>query len=82
MLAPYVAQQIAFSIARGQELGRAQVAKKELAGLPAAASRYALVAKIIEPSVVGIETTIHVASPFGDGGFSSRKCRPCRKGRG
>ncbi len=64
-LVPYVAQQIAFAIARDQEHARAKVAAKELEGLPAEGSRYALVAKIVEPSVVAIEATNHVASPFG-----------------
>jgi hypothetical protein len=34
LLAPHVAQRVAFGIARGQEMARAEVAKKELAALP------------------------------------------------
>jgi serine protease Do len=82
LLAPYVAQRIAFAIARGEELARAEVARKELEGLPAAANRYALVAKIIEPSVVGIQTTIRVASPFGESGLFEPEVRAMAQGSG
>jgi serine protease Do len=64
--ARYVAQEIAYAIARGQELARAEVARQELANLPADGNRYPLVAKIVQPSVVGIQITAPVVSPFGD----------------
>lgn len=79
---PYIAQQVAFAIARGQELARAEVARKELVALPAAANRYALVAKIVEPSVVGIQTTIHVTSPFGEGGLFDPEMQAMAQGSG
>ena len=82
LVAPYAARQIAFAMAQGRELARAQVAKTELAKLPAGANRYALVAKIIEPSVVGIQTTIHVASPFGEGGFFQPEMEGMAQGSG
>ncbi len=82
LLVPYVAQRIAFAIARGQELARAEVAKEELKGLPGEANRYALVAKIIEPSVVGIQTTLQVASPFGDGGLFEPEFQAMTQGSG
>ena len=80
LLVPYLAQHIAFAIARGQELARAEVARKELQGLPAAANRYALVAKIIGPSVVGIQTTVAVVSPFGDAGFFEPEIQETARG--
>ncbi len=60
----------------------AEVAKKNLAGLPAAADRYPLVAKIIEPSVVGVQTTIRVASPFGGVGLFEPEVRAMAQGSG
>lgn len=82
LLIPYVAQQVAFAIARGQELARAQVARKVLAGLPASGNRYAWVAKIIEPSVVGIQTTIQVASPLGEDLFFGPEIQAKAQGSG
>jgi serine protease Do len=82
LLAPYIAQQVAFSIARGRELARAEVAQKVLQGLPPAANRYASVAKIVEPSVVGIQTTVQVASPFGDGDLFGPEIRATAQGSG
>ncbi len=82
LVAPYVAQQVAFGIARGKERALAEVAKNELAGLPAAANRYALVAKIIEPSVVGVQSTIHVASPFGEAGLFEPEVEAMAQGSG
>jgi serine protease Do len=79
---PYVTQQIAYSITRGRELARAEVAGKELRHLPAKANRYALVAKIIEPSVVGIQTTIQVSSPFFDADGFEQGIRATTQGSG
>jgi serine protease Do len=63
---PYAAQRIAYSISRGQELARAEVARQELKDLPADASRLPKIVKIMEPSVVGIQTAIRRRSPFGN----------------
>jgi serine protease Do len=57
-LAPYAAQEIAYSITRGQEMARAEVARNELIKLPNDGNRLPLVARIIEPSVVSIRTTV------------------------
>lgn len=81
-LVPYLAQQIAFSITRGQELARAQVAQKELANLPTPANRYPMIVKIIEPSVVGIQTTIHIVSPFGESEWFAPEVRAMSQGSG
>jgi serine protease Do len=82
LAAPYIAQQIAFAIARGHELARAEVAKNELANLPGEASRYAAVAKIIEPSVVGIQTTMPTSSMFEDTGLFDPDMRAMAQGSG
>jgi serine protease Do len=82
LAAPYVAQQIAFAIARGQELARADVARKELAGLPYEANRCSMVAKIVEPSVVGIQTLFHVSSAFEDAGLFAPDVRAMSQGSG
>ncbi len=82
LLAPYLAQQIAYAIARGQELARAEVARTELANLPSEADRYPLVAKIIAPSVVGVQTAIRTMSPFGDNGWFEPELRAMTQGSG
>ncbi len=81
-LVPYVAQKIAFSITRGQELARAQVALKELANLPPQVNRYPTIVKIIEPSVVGIQTTIHALSPIGESAWFEPEIRAMSQGSG
>ncbi len=64
LLVPYFAQQVSFAIARGKALARAEVARKELANLPPDSPvRYPEVAKIIEPSVVGVRTTLQASQP-------------------
>jgi serine protease Do len=82
LLVPYAAQQIAFSITRGQELARAEVATDELAKLPAQTDRYPLVVKIVAPSVVGIQTAVQVASPFGGVGWFEPELRGMAQGSG
>lgn len=62
-LSPRIAQEISYSITRGQEQARYDVAKNALAELPEGVSRYQLAAKVIEPSVVGIDTKSVVAAP-------------------
>ena len=81
-LVPYVVQQIVYGITRAQEQARAEVAQKELAALPAEASRYAAVAKIIQPSVVGIQTAIRQASPFGEGWMFEPELQAMAQGSG
>ena len=56
LLLPSVAERLQFAITRGQERAKAEVAKELLADLPEGVGRLAVVAKSIEPSVVGIET--------------------------
>ncbi len=58
------------------------MAQVELKGLPPASNRYAAVAKIIEPSVVGVQTSVQVASPFGDGGLFEPEIRATTQGSG
>lgn len=82
LLLPFLAERTAFAIVRGRELARAEVARTELGKLPAAANRYEMVAKIIEPSVVGIQTRIHVASPFGDEGLFEPEVEAMAQGSG
>jgi len=53
---PYLAETVQFAITRGRERAAAEVAKEQLAAMPAGMSPYAIVAKAIEPSVVGIVT--------------------------
>lgn len=72
LVVPYLAEQIVYSITRGEELAKAEVAREELAQLPDAVNRYRLAAKVIGPSVVGVETiqlvggaTADEWSPFG-----------------
>ena len=57
------------------------MAQVELKGLPPASNRYAAVAKIIEPSVVGVQTSVQVASPFGDGGLFEPEIRATTRDR-
>ncbi len=82
LFVPYFAQQIAFSIARGKELARAEVARKELANLPNTPVRYPEVAKIIEPSVVGIESRLQVSSPTGENWLFEPQVQAMAQGSG
>lgn len=53
---PYLAQQIAYSITRGEQLARAEVAREYLPELNSTAEAFRWVAQAIEPSVVHIDT--------------------------
>ena len=66
LLVPYLARQIAYSITRGEQQARADVALAELEKFPKDANRFPLVANIIEPSVVGIETTTLASARLAD----------------
>ena len=57
LVLPYVAEQIQFAITRGRARAEAEIARVQLAEFPEHVSRYRIVAKAIEPSVVGIETS-------------------------
>jgi serine protease Do len=57
LVLPYLAETLQFAITRGRERAAAEVAKEQLASMPAGTSPFAVVAKAIEPSVVGIVTT-------------------------
>ena len=66
-MAARVAEQVQFAITRGRQRAKAEVARVALQQMPRSSSRFAWVAKKIEPSVVGIETTGLVTDrPFGD----------------
>jgi serine protease Do len=80
--APYLAEHIAFAIARGQELARTEVARMETGIVPGEASRYAIVAKIIEPSVVGIQTKVHLSGIFEDARLFDPEFRAMAQGSG
>lgn len=56
LITPYLAQEIAYAITRGEERAKYDVARAELAANPPGISPYRQAAKIIEPSVVGIDT--------------------------
>lgn len=56
-LAEQVAERVQFAVTRADQRAKAEVARGELANMPDATSRFAWVAKGIEPCVVGIETT-------------------------
>jgi serine protease Do len=57
LVLPYLAESLQFAITRGRERAQAEVARGQLASMPAGTSRFAVVAKAIEPSVVGIVTS-------------------------
>lgn len=52
---PYLVQRIAYALARGREMAKAEVARGLLDELPDEGGLYPWVAKSIEPSVVGID---------------------------
>lgn len=54
---PYIAERVQYSITRGEQLAKAEVARALLAEFPEAVSRCTYVAHSIAPSVVGIETS-------------------------
>lgn len=68
LILPHLAERVQFAITRGQQRAKAEVARRELANMPKSNSRFAWVAKSIEPSVVGIET----ARLVGQGGFDNQ----------
>ncbi|MDY0168929.1 MAG: trypsin-like peptidase domain-containing protein [Thermoguttaceae bacterium] len=57
LVLPYITEQVQFAITRGRARAEAEVARVQLAEFPEHVSRYRIVAKAIEPSVVGIETS-------------------------
>ncbi len=61
VLLPYITEQVQFAVTRGRARAEAEVARVQLAEFPEHVSRYRIVAKAIEPSVVGIETSRSVA---------------------
>ena len=60
LITPHMAQQISYAITRGEERAKYDVARAELQANPPGISPYRQAAKIIEPSVVGIETSRRV----------------------
>ena len=83
----YIAQRISFAIARGRQLASAEVARKELAlqavgRFPDGAGRYSLVAKIIEPSVVGVQSLLHVSADLEDVALIGPNVRAMSQGSG
>jgi len=56
LLSGYVSEQIGYALARGRQRAEAEWAKAQLADLPEPANRYRLVAKALEPAVVGVKT--------------------------
>lgn len=57
MLAPYVGEQLAYHLARGNAKAEAEVARDLLKELPEPENRFATVIDAVVPSVVGIETS-------------------------
>jgi serine protease Do len=55
LVLPYLAQEVSYAISRGKALGEAEVAREELAELPAPENRYPVVVKAVAPSVVAVE---------------------------
>ena len=60
MVLPYTVEQVEFAITRGRERAEAEGARQQLAALPESTGIYAVVAKAIAPSVVGVETVENV----------------------
>ncbi|MGO8744903.1 MAG: S1C family serine protease [Thermoguttaceae bacterium] len=60
LITPHLAQEISYAITRGEERAKYDVARAELQANPPGISPYRQAAKIIEPSVVGIETSRRV----------------------
>ncbi|MGL4595038.1 MAG: S1C family serine protease [Thermoguttaceae bacterium] len=59
---PWLAEEITYSLNRGAERAKAEVAKKLLSELPASEQRISWVVKAVAPSVVGIRTKIKIAN--------------------
>ncbi len=57
LVLPYLMEQIQFALTRGKERAQAEVAREVLGQIPPTQSVYALVAKAIAPSVVGVIVT-------------------------
>ncbi|MCR4414805.1 MAG: trypsin-like peptidase domain-containing protein [Thermoguttaceae bacterium] len=62
LVVPYLAQEISYAITRGEERAKYEAAREKLGELGEQVSRYRLAAKVIEPSVVGIDT-VRVMGP-------------------
>jgi len=56
LLLPYLGEQISYAVARGRQRAEAEWARAQLAAMPEPANRYRLVAKALEPAVVGVKT--------------------------
>jgi len=71
LLLPYWVEQIQYAITRGRQRAEAEVALELLAQLPDAQNRFAVVAKAVAPSVVGVETEriVVAAAPRDEWGF-------------
>ena len=63
LLVPYLVEQVQFAVTRGRQRAEAEVARGQLASLPDIGNRYRLVAKSVDPSVVGIQTVQSFNSP-------------------
>jgi len=68
---PYGAEQLQYAITRGRQRAEAEVALEVLGQLPDPQNRFAMVAKAIAPSVVGVETEriVVAAAPQDEWGF-------------
>jgi serine protease Do len=76
---PHVAERVQYAITRGDQLAKAEVARRVLAEVPEGESRLAYVAHSVAPSVVGIETTqISRNVPSEEGNFLFRPSRRYR----
>jgi len=85
LLLPYVAEQVQFAITRGRARAEAEVARVQLSEFPEHVSRYRIVAKAVEPSVVGVETSRPVGPAREDelsGLFGDRLPRYRAEGKG
>ncbi len=65
LMIPWLSEEIAFTITRGEERAKAEIARKLLGDLPDPNQRIAWVAKAAGPSVVGIRTW----TPLGRGNY-------------
>ena len=54
---PHIAERVQYSLTRGDQLAKAEIAREMLTEFPEAVSRRTYVAQSIAPSVVGIETS-------------------------
>lgn len=74
LIVPYFVAQIQYAITRGQQRAKAEVAREILGQLPEPQNRFAVVAKAIEPSVVGVETeqVVSTRAPGDEWGFLFR----------